>query len=480
MARIVAVLARSLPIVALAVLAGMLRPPEAGAAGFLLQEQSGRGLGTANAGEAALASDPTTVYFNPAGMVRVPGTQFAASGFLVYGRVFFENRGSRFANGTIDGGEIPGNDGGNGLAGPLSVALIPTFFLTHQFTDRFSAGLGLSTPFGLETEWDRGFYGRYHARLSRLQTLNLNPSFAVRVTDWFSIGAGANIEWAAARLTNNLDLGTLCQQRIGALGLPPQTCIDTLRLRPGRDDGYVRVQGDDWAAGWNIGLLFMPSERTRIGLAYRSRIEHTLVGDADFIIPPKGDILIENTGALVNTDAEATATLPDRASISLFHALTDQLHFLADITWTNWSLFDELVIEFQNPAQPNTVAPQNWNDSMRYALGLVYLLDDVWTFRGGFAYDESPIPERVDRTPRIPDADRYWLAIGLGIRPTTRIKVDLSYAHIFSPQTSTRNPDPSTANRLIGNFKSAADIFAFQITYDVDWTFSDVVGEPML
>ena len=79
-------------------------------------------------------------------------------------------------------------------------------------------------------------------------------------------------------------------------------------------------------------------------------------------------------------------------------------------------------------------------------------------------------------TPRIPDADRYWLALGVGIRPTSRIRIDLSYAHIFSPQVSTRNPDPVTGARLIGNFQSAADLFAFQITYDIDWTFSDPFG----
>lgn len=479
MAWITAVLTRSLVAVALAVLAGGLRPPQAGAAGFLLQEQSGRGLGSAFAGEAALAMDPATLYYNPAGMVLLPGTQFAGSGFLVSARTRFENRGSRFAPGTIDGGLIPGNDGGDGGG----IGLLPTFFLTHQFHERVSVGLGMSAPFGLETDWPRGWVGRYHARLSRLQTININPSIAVRVLDWLSIGAGANAEWASASLANNLDMGTLCQQRIGALGLPPQTCLTPpiLNLPPGQVDGYVRVKGTDWSAGWNVGLLFMPNERTRIGLNYRSRIEHTLSGDdADFRIPQRAALLSEQTGALVNTAAQASATLPDRASISLFYQVTDDLQFLADATWTNWSLFDELVIEFANPAQPNVVQPENWKDSMRYAMGLVYQLDKIWSFRGGFAYDESPIPDPVDRTPRIPDADRYWLAIGVGMRPTSRIRVDLSYAHIFSPQTSTRNLDPTTGARLIGNFNSAADLFAFQVTYDIDWTFSDVMGQPVL
>ncbi len=475
MARIVVALTRSLLVLSCAALSG-LAPPAAHGAGFFLFEQSGRGMGSAYAGEAAVAMDPTTIYYNPAGMVRLPGTQLAASGFGIYTRNHFNNQSSQFAPGTIDGGLIGGNDGGNG--GLFS--LVPSFFLTHQLHERFTIGLGISTQFGLETSWQNGWIGRYHARLSRLQTLNINPSAAFRVTDWFSVGGGVSAEWAAARLTNNIDLGTICQQRIGALGLPPQVCIDTLGLRPGRVDGYVRVQGDDWNMGWNVGMLFEPSEKTRIGLAYRSRIEHDLVGDADFIIPQQAQILSTQTGALVDTNARASATLPDRAAISLYHELTDQLHFLADVTWTNWSLFEELVIKFANPAQPDTVQPENWKDTMRYALGLVYVLDDVWSFRTGYAFDESPIEDPVDRTPRIPDSERHWLAIGLGIRPTSRIRIDFSYAHIFAPRVRTRNADPSTGNLLIGTFDAAADLFAFQFTYDVDWTFSDVVGEPML
>jgi long-chain fatty acid transport protein len=472
MVRIVAAFAHSLA--AVAIVATLVAPPRAAhGAGFLLFEQTGRGLGSAYAGEAALASDPTTVYWNPAGMTLLSGTQFATSGFGVYTRTHFENRGSRF-NPSVGGGPIPGDNGGNGGG----FALLPTFFLTHQFHERVSVGIGMSAPFGLETDWPRGWVGRYHARLSRLQTINLNPSIAVKLTDWVSLGVGANAQWASATLANNIDLGTLCQERIGAAGLPPSFCINPLGLRPGRVDGYVRVKGNDWAAGWNIGLLFTPREGTRIGLAYRSRIEHTLTGDADFRIPQKAALLQEQSGALIDTAAQASTTLPDRASISLFQALREDLHFLADVTWTNWSLFDELVFEFANPNQPNTVQPENWKDSLRYSMGLVWAIDQMWTLRGGFAYDESPVTSRVDLTPRIPDADRYWLALGVGIKPTTRIRVDLSYAHIFSPQVSTRNLDPTTGNRLIGNFQSAADIFGFQITYDIDWTFSDPLGQP--
>jgi long-chain fatty acid transport protein len=472
MARIVAALTRALAsLLVVTLLIGA--PRTAAAAGFLLFEQTGRGLGSAYAGEGALASDPTTVYWNPAGMTLLPGTQFAASGFGVYTRTHFQNRGSHF-NPAVGGGLIQGNDGGNGGG----FALLPTFFLTHQLHERVSIGIGMSAPFGLETDWPRGWVGRYHARLSRLQTININPSLAVKVTDWMSIGAGANAQWANAVLSNNLDMGSLCQIFGAQEGIPPAVCTDVLGLKPGKTDGYVRLEGDDWAAGYNIGFLFTPREGTRIGITYRSRIKHTLTGDAGFTVPRKAESLRTASGALVNTGVTASATLPDRASISLYQELRSDLVFLADATWTNWPLFQELVFDFQNPKQPTVVEPENWINSVRYSLGLAYQLDPMWTFRGGFAYDPTPVPDRVHLTARIPDADRYWVAIGVGIRPTSRIRVDLSYAHIFSPQVSTRNPDPVTGARLVGNFQSAADLFGFQITYDIDWTFSDPLGQP--
>jgi long-chain fatty acid transport protein len=460
----------------LAVCAMALGAPEVQGAGFLLFEQTGRGLGSAYAGEGAVAMDPTTVYYNPAGMVLVPGTQFAGSGFAVWTRSYFQNRGSRL-NEAVGGALIDGGDGGNGGG----LGLLPTFFLTHQFNDWVSAGVGVSAPFGLETEWPRGWVGRYHARLSKLQTLNVNPSLAVRLTDWMSIGAGMDAQWASATLTNNLDMGSICQI-LGAQQtppIPPQVCTAFLGLEPGKVDGYARLKGDDWAFGYNVGMLFMPWDGTRIGLTYRSRIEHTLTGDAEFSVPRKAELLVTQSGALRNTPVSASATLPDRASISLFQEVTDQLHFLADVTWTEWSLFQQLKFDFANPKQPTVIEPEDWNNSLRYSLGLVYVLDQMWSFRGGFAYDESPVPNRQHLTARIPDADRYWLALGMGIRPTSRIRIDLSYAHIFSPQVSTRNPDPVTGARLIGNFNSAADLFAFQVTYDIDWTFSDPVGQPV-
>lgn len=469
MTRIVAVLSRSLLVfVLLAVV-----PSPARGAGFMLFEQSGRAMGSAYAGEGAIAADATTIFYNPAGMTLLEGTQFATSGFLVWTRFSFENNGSRL-NDAVGGAPLTGGNGGN--AG--SVQPLPTFFLSHQLTDRVSIGLGVSAPWGLQTDWERGWIGRYNARFSQLQTYNFNPSLAVRVTDWLSLGGGANAQYLTATLTNNLDLGSICQIEGAKAGISPAFC-NALGLTPQKVDGYVNLKGHSWAAGYNFGALFSPTSATRIGLTYRSRMTHDVEGDADFRIPKKGQILQKVSGALVDTPVSVSATLPDRASISLYQQITDEWAFLADFTWTHWSLFKQLQFNFANPKQPSVTEPEEWNNSERYALGAVYTPTKNWTLRTGYAFDASPVPNPTRRTARIPDSDRHWLALGFGYTPTTQLRVDLSYAHIFSPAGPTNNPDPVTGARTIGHFNGSADLFAFQVTYLVDWTFSNgMLGAP--
>jgi long-chain fatty acid transport protein len=139
---------------------------------------------------------------------------------------------------------------------------------------------------------------------------------------------------ANATLTNNLDLGSICQIQGAQAGITPAFC-NALGLKPQKVDGFVSLKGNSWAAGYNFGALFSPTSGTRIGLTYRSRMTHDVEGDADFRIPKNGQILRKVSGALVDTPVSVSATLPDRASISLYQQITDEWAFLADFTWTH-------------------------------------------------------------------------------------------------------------------------------------------------
>lgn len=433
------------------------------AAGFMLFEQTGRGLGTAFAGEAAVAEDASTIAYNPAGLGWVSGTELVTAGFAILPSARFEDEGSTL-NPALGGGRLLGGDRGD--AGELG--LVPTAFLAHELGDGFHVGIGLSAPFGLETRYNRGWVGRYHALSSSLVTINVNPTIAWRPVEWFAVGVGASVQYAKARLTNDIDLGGVCELLGEEAGLPPGTC-GALGFTPQSTDANVQIEGDDWGGGYNVGLMFAPWRTTRIGLAFRSSIEHDLEGRATFAVPRRANVLRRASGALYDTGGRADVELPERASLAAYHELTEDLAVMGDVTWTRWSRFDELVFRFANPRQPTIVQPEGWDDSFRYAVGLRWRATKTFETRFGFAWDESAIPDETLRTPRIPDSDRFWLSAGVAWSPTERIRFDVGYAHIFSPEVRIRNPDAVTGHVVRGTYSASADIVGVQLTYGLGW-----------
>ena len=443
--------------VLLAWLAGATR--EASASGFSLDDFSARGLGTAYNGEAAAAEDPTTLFYNVAGATRLPGSQLALSGELVQFAAHFEDRGST-VNPRVGTERLRGTreaDGGE-------IASIASLFLTHQLFERVWVGLAVAPPFGLSIDYDTDWVGRYHALLSDLKTIDVAPSIAVKVTETVSVGAGLDVQYVYAKLTSSIDLGTACELFAPRFGLPPSAC-GGVGLTPQSTDGFIRVRGDSWAVGYNLGVLWEPTPRTRVGLSYRSRIDQTLDADAQFRIPKRAAILQQTSGALVDSRATAELNLPELVRLGLYQELTPRVAVLTGIEWTHWSRFDELVLDFANPKQPPIVQPEKWHDTVRVGLGLLYRVRNVSILRAGFAYDQTPVPNEFRRTPRIPDHDRYWLSIGASTALTDTIRIDVGYAHLFSQATRIDNPDPLTGNVLRGRYSGSGNLFGAQVTW---------------
>ena len=262
------------------------------------------------------------------------------------------------------------------------------------------------------------------------------------------------------RITNAIDLGSVCTLFAPSVGASPQIC-PALGLTPQKVDGFTRITGDDWGFGWTLSALLKPRPGTRVGLAYRSRIALNLTGDAQFLVPKAARVL-RSTGALRDTRASALATVPDTVALSAYQELTSDLAVFGDITWTHWELFRDLTVTFANPAQPTVRQPQDWTNSFRYALGCRYALSPRWSVRAGTAYDETPVPNEALRNPRVPDSDRVWASVGFGFRWNERLRLDLGYAHVFGIDTGSRNSDPVIGHVLRGTYQAGADILGVQ------------------
>jgi long-chain fatty acid transport protein len=384
------------------------------AAGFSLIEQNASGLGNAYAGAAAAAEDASTVYYNPAGMTLLPDRQLVVVGHLIKPRMEF----SGTVTPAVGGGQ--GGDAGG-------VTFVPNAYFAYRLTPDVHLGLGLNSPFGLKTEYDSDWIGRYQAIKSEVKTVNLNPSIAYKVSDTFSVGAGLSLQWIEATLTHRQPL---------AFASPPPSTV-------------IKIKGDDYSWGYNLGALWQISPTTRIGLSYRSEIDYELDGSSS-----TSDPVI----ASLNGPVTADVTLPDSASLSLFHKLSPQWDVLADVTWTGWSDFDDLPIK--GTVNKNTI--ENWENILRYSLGATWHMSEKLSLRGGVAYDEAPVSD-IDRTPRIPDGARTWIAFGGQYRLSKQSAFDFGYAHLFVDDPDLQSTDNGTT--LTGEYDSQVDILSAQYTH---------------
>lgn len=421
----------------LVAVAGFAVAYDARAAGFQISETSLSGLGRAFAGAGVAGDDASDLFYNPAGMFTIEGRQFQVglTGLTISSD--FNNNGSTQSLSTPAGRVTVPSRGGDSDGG--DDAVVPNLFYVAPGNGQFKWGLGITAPFGLATEYDDDWVGRYHALKSELHTVELNPSFAWRLNENVALGAGLSVIYADAELSRALFLG------------------------PTSPDGFAVVDGDDTAFGANVGAMFTPNEGTRIGIGIRSSYDVEVDGTRD----------VSGTGvADGRVDAQAEVTLPETVYLSAAHAIDDKLTLLGSARWTNWSRFDELRISFAD-GSPDDVTEEDWDDSWTLSIGAAYRLNPTWTLRGGLSYDETPIPSVERRTPRIPDSDRVWLTFGASYQPQPNLTIDFGYAHIFGDDPDLDNtinlvssaPGAFT-DTLRGSYEdSDADLFGVQVRW---------------
>lgn len=430
-------------------MAALFVSTEARAGGFALLEMSAAGVGNAHAGNAAAAEDLGTIYYNPAGLTLLPGRRFMAAGSGIRPSSEFENSGSRSATGA----PLTGGNGGD--AG--SWGFVPALFYSTDIRPGLQFGFGMHAPFGLKTEYDDGWAGRYQALKSELKSVNLNPVLAYRVNDQWSVGGGVSANYVNVELSRAIDFGTACVGTLGVAACAPGGFL------PQQRDGSVTVKGTDWAFGFNLGALYQPTANTRFGVTYRSRIRHEVSGDARFAKPAGLPARLAASPVFSNTDASADLDLPESVSVSGFMQIDPKWAVMGDVSWLRWSRFDELRIRFANGA-PESVTPENWRNTIRVAVGASYQYNDAWKLRGGLAWDQSPVRSEF-LTPRIPDADRTWLAFGAQYKLSRQSALDVGYAHLFVKDASINKAEPPLGGTLIGNYENDVNIVSVQYSY---------------
>lgn len=362
------------------------------AGGFQLTEQSALGLGRAYAGMGVDGTDVSGLYYNPATITLHQGTQ-AQFGFVGVGLNLDYN--------AHDGGS---NSDENGRKKPEAV---PNLFISHQINDVTWIGFGFTVPFGLSTEYNEDWEQAGEGTEAKIEVYDFNPTVAWKVSEKFSLGAGISYQYVKADLGFNWSE----HSQLGA-------------AKPGM--AYTKVSGDAW--GWNVGMMWTPVENVRIGASYRSAVGHTVDGtlktDSNVMLPngQGGHISLPTTmSAQVSMDAPAWALL------SAAWDVNDWLSLYGSMRWADWSSFKSLTIE---TPQADFASKKNWKDTYLYAIGYDARINSFWTLRGGIAYETSTIDDKYTRTGTIPDADRWWFAIGSSFHWTKDFQTDVGFAHL--------------------------------------------------
>lgn len=357
------------------------------AGGFQAWQQSGYSIGNNAAGAAARAEDGTTAYYNPAGLTRIKHQNAAIS---IIGKMDNHKfRGRVNPSTTISGYQNSGT-----IQGGTS-RILPSVLYAAPISDKWGFGFSMSSPFENNIDYGRNAYSRYIVTKNQLFTLDLGPSIAYRILKQLSLGLGFDAQYL--RFSYN------------------QT--DTTSNTTANDAINKNVL-TDWAFGWNYGLLWEPTDNTRAGVSYRSRMNHHATGNSQY----------QNSRGRAKLHIE----LPPETIFSVYHNFTPAFALMATAEYTHWRIMNRLVMS--GVAGPNGTSNITLADKMRntwqFILGGSYKLNDEFSMRAGAGYDQSPIKNHA-RNLIIPDSNRYLASLGLGYQINKTMSVDLGYTHAF-------------------------------------------------
>lgn len=386
------------------------------AGGFQLNEHGAKGMAQAGA-FAARATDGSAIFFNPAGLgFQNRASVYAGTTLILPSTAFY---------GPLQNNTNQKNELKKALFHPINVyGVIPIL-------DGLTAGIGVNNPYGLGTEWDENWVGRFITVKVDLKTFFFTPTVSYRVFDNLSIGAGFNYVTGEVTLSRKVP--------VASVATPVEPMVD------------LDLSGT--GMGWNAGLMYKPTEALSIGLSYRSSVKIDAEGSAAFT---------PNYAALnlPQGDAAASLELPATGFAGIAYQVTDELVLEADYQYIGWSSYDKLKIDFKKN-NSSSESPKNYQDTYILRFGGEYDLGDL-KIRGGYYYDNSPVKTEY-LEPLLPDASRHGLNAGLGYQLSEHWNVDLSYLYIAFNDRKAENTIPEIS--FDGTYQTHVHLFGVNFGY---------------
>ncbi|MNO51419.1 Outer membrane protein P1 precursor [compost metagenome] len=392
------------------------------AGGILIYETGQEGNGLANAGAAALASDPSVLMSNPAGITELRGTQVSANAQVILGHMTF----SRDSNNQFDG-----NEGGNALQYLPGSSL----FISHQIDERSAIGFGMYGNFGLALDYDDDWDGRYFNQEAAIIGVSFQPTLAHKFTDDLSIGIGPRIMFAYYRnemaINNNL------------LGL---------RDSP---DGQLEYKDTDVGTGVNLGLLYRLNERTQIGLAYTSKIDLEFK-DSPSVNKVSNPLINAALSRLDVNDLELDMSVPQTVLFSVANDLNSQWKLLGSLGWQDWSEFGNIGVDVDvNATDVSRTVDRQYKDTWHASIGTQYQANPKLRWSMGLGYDSSAVDDK-DRTVDNPMGEAWRLATGINYQIDEGLDLHAAYTLVWLGDMDVEQTKSRSGDTLSGSYRNAA------------------------
>ena len=366
------------------------------AAGIELEEQSAVAQGRVLAVR-ALLNDPSTVFYNSAGLAYLDGFSFALGDTMAFPSFNYSD---------------PSGPGGHADAQNTNTVVPPphayaAYGMSLGGNSRLGVGLGVNVPFGLTLIWPEDFAGRHLVQESALMCPEITLGAAYSPVKQVSIGAAFVASPASVYLKRYLG------QNFGLVGDDGQPI----------DDAFVEMAGAGWGFGFAAGIQARPVERLFLGFAYRSGISIEMEGDAHFELPGLSD-----KSGFPDQKVETKFELPDKLAFGIGYQILNAWYMEFDLDYAFWSVFDTIPLEFpeDTTGKLSQELPQHWESGFTFRLGNEVTVSRALTLRGGMGYDQNPIPDDY-LSPMLPDAGRIFGAVGAGYALDMGLRLDMAY-----------------------------------------------------
>lgn len=392
------------------------------ASGFQLNEHGAKAMAMGGA-FAGLANDLSAFYFNPAGLAFINGTNVAAGTALIAPSAAFRGPSPEIGESKVN----------SKLFTPVH------FYLSHQLSDKLVIGFALNNPFGLGTDWDENWVGRFMAIKTEVRVFAFHAVAAYKLLDNLSLSAGFQYNYADVEISKKQ------------------------KLAPFNGEAYVDLKGTAKSAfGFVLGALWKPTQALSVGVSYRSQVKHSFEGDVVTTGPA------QLSASLPNAPIKADLTTPAQLTGGIAYKFTPSFVMTADFQYVWWTSYDYLTVKYASNDQVLTSSERLYKDVWIARLGAEYKYSKNLDIRAGFLYDKNPVEDKK-LDPTLPDSDRLGFSAGLGYRLTDAISIDLAYLFLrFMERTITDSGESYAGSGFApmnGTYNSYANLFSLTFNY---------------